>query len=67
MLSQERIEAYRRMSPEERWREVEQLMTLAWRSLLQLPADERQRRLDLDRQWHDEGDRLVLEHLRRLG
>ncbi len=37
MLSPSQIEAYRRMSPAERWREVEALMTLAWRSLKQLP------------------------------
>ena len=40
MLSKERIERYRRMTPEERWREVEELMTLAWRSLLELPVGE---------------------------
>lgn len=39
MLSDKKIEAYRRMTPEERWREVEELMTLAWRDLLALPEE----------------------------
>jgi len=29
MLSQSKIEAYRQMTPDERWREVEELMTRA--------------------------------------
>lgn len=65
MLSPERIEAYRKMSPEERWREVEALMTLAWRMLKQLPHEEVARRLAIDQQQHDEADEIVLEHLRR--
>lgn len=55
------------MTPEERWREVEELMTLAWRSLLELPEEERQRRLAIIREEHEVSDRIVLEHLRRLG
>lgn len=65
MLSREQVEAYRAMSPEERWREVEALMDLAWRTLQQLPDEEVARRLALDRKWHDEGDEIMLEHLRR--
>ncbi|MBI4602378.1 MAG: hypothetical protein HY721_10510 [Planctomycetes bacterium] len=67
MLSQEKIEAYRRMTPEERWREVEELMTIAWRALLELPEEERQRRLAVIREEHEESDRILLEQLRRLG
>ena len=66
MLGKDRIAAYRSMSQEERWREVEQLMTLAWRSLQELPPEEVQRRLDRDRQEHDRADEIMLAHLRRV-
>ena len=65
MLDQSRIDHYRRMTPEERWRETEELMTLAWRSLLELPEDERRRRLDLVREEHEQSDAILLEHLRK--
>jgi hypothetical protein len=65
MLSQEKIQAYRLMSPEERWREVEELMTFAWRSLLALPEEERRRRLQFAREDHDASDAILLEHLGR--
>ena len=66
MLSDAKIEAYRKMSQEERWREVEQLMTFAWRFLKQLPHEEVERRLALDRRMHDEADARMLAHLRRF-
>ncbi|MEW6743784.1 MAG: hypothetical protein AB1486_13600 [Planctomycetota bacterium] len=65
MLSESKFEAYRKMIIEERWREVEELMTLAWRSLLELPQEERERRLALIREEHETTNRLILEHLRR--
>jgi hypothetical protein len=65
MLSREQIEAYRRMSQEERWREVEALMTLAWESLKALPPEEVERRLREDERRHDEADEVMREHLRR--
>jgi len=55
------------MTPEERWRETEELMTFAWRSLLELPERERERRLAIIREEHEASDRALLEHLRRLG
>jgi hypothetical protein len=64
MLSPERIQAYRRMTPEERWREVEELMTLAWRTLRELSPEERERRLALLREEHEASDAVLLEHLR---
>jgi hypothetical protein len=67
MLSEAKIEAYRRMTPEERWREVDELMTLAWRALLELPEEERQRRLAIIREEHEISDRILLERLRELG
>ena len=66
MLSLQKIEMYRRMTPQERWKEVEELMTLAWRSLLELPAEERRRRLDLIRREHAESNDRIVEHLRRF-
>lgn len=66
MLDEERLQRYRAMTCEERWREVEELMTLAWRSLLELSEEERRRRLDLVREEHELSDAIILEHLRRL-
>lgn len=66
MLSARKLEEYRRMAPGDRWREVEELMTLAWRSLLDLPPGERQRRLDMIREEHEASDRIIIEHLRRM-
>src|ERR1051325_920683 len=37
MLSESKLNAYRQMTFEERWQEVEQLMTFAWRFLNNLP------------------------------
>jgi hypothetical protein len=54
------------MTPEERWREVEELMTLAWRALLELPEEERQRRLKVIREEHEESDRVLLAELRKV-
>ncbi|MBI2933091.1 MAG: hypothetical protein HYY16_15715 [Planctomycetes bacterium] len=66
MLSAEKIQAYRAMTPEERWREVEELMSLAWRTLCELPDEERRRRLEIIREEHEASDAIMLEHLRRL-
>lgn len=66
MLSDAKIEAYRRMTPEQRWREVEQLMTLAWRRLLAMPEEEHNRRLALIREEHEASDAILLEKLRSL-
>ncbi|MFO0983038.1 MAG: hypothetical protein U1E76_15140 [Planctomycetota bacterium] len=65
MLDEKRIERYRLMTPEERWLEVEELMTFAWRSLLELPDDERDRRLAVIRNEHDLSNAAILEHLRK--
>jgi hypothetical protein len=50
--SQEQIEAFRRMTPAERWRITAQLMEFAWRSLLALSPEERERRLAAARRQH---------------
>ena len=66
MLSDAKIRSYREMTPEERWLETEELMTLAWRFLLELPPKERERRLRVSRQQHEHSDAIVLDHLRRF-
>jgi hypothetical protein len=66
MLSESKLAAYREMSVEERWHEVEQLMTFAWRFLKELPPEELERRLAYDQEQHDKSDAMVLEYLRRL-
>lgn len=66
MLSEAQIEAYRRMTVEERWREVEELMSFAWRFLKELPEEEVERRLAYDREQHDQADEIILDHLRRF-
>ena len=66
MLSEEKIKKYRAMSPEERWKEVEELMTFAWHTLREMPEGERKKRLDAIRQEHDKSNEALLEHLRRV-
>lgn len=66
MLSEAQLNAYREMTLEERWHEVEELMTFAWRFLSELPEEEIERRLAHDREQHDKSDAIVLEYLRRF-
>lgn len=64
MLSAEQIRLYRRMSMEERWRLTEELMTLAWRALLEMPHDQRECRLRLAREEHDASSQALEQALR---
>lgn len=64
MLSAEKLEQYRCMSPCERWREVEILMELGWQTLRALPEAERQRRMDILRDQHEASDRVLIARLR---
>lgn len=64
MQSREQIEAFRRMPPEERWKVTVELMEFAWRSLLELPPEERERRLDLARRRHCESNEALAAALR---
>jgi len=41
------------MSIEERWRLTEELMSVSWRTLLELPYEERERRLKMAREEHE--------------
>ena len=63
MLSEAKVAAYRRMTPEERWREVEELMSLAWRTLLDLPAEERARRMAVMRKEHETDNAVLVKYL----
>lgn len=63
MLSKERLEAYRRMTPAERWAETLRLLEFGWEMLQRLPPEERERRLEIARR---ERRRVNDEIARRL-
>ena len=63
MLGEASLERYRSMTPAERWTIVEELMTFAWRSFLDLPEEERRRRLQVLREEHEAGNRILRERL----
>jgi hypothetical protein len=64
MLSKERIAAYRRMTPAEKWAEVMALLDHGWEILLRLPADERERRLAIMRRERQEANDAIARALR---
>lgn len=64
MHSREQIEAFRRMTPEERWKITAQLMEFAWRSLLELDPAERERRLELARMQHRLSNEAIVDALK---
>lgn len=66
MLGVARIEAYRVMTPEQRWQEVRELTAIAWHALMELPQEERNRRLEIVRREHDASDSILLDRLRCL-
>jgi len=49
VLSKERLDAYRRMTPAERWTETLHLLDYGWEMLLRLPHEEVARRLEAAR------------------
>lgn len=65
MLDDAQIEAYRNMTPEERWRITEELMDIAWAAMLDLPEGERNRRLRIIEEEHDRSDAIMIAHLRK--
>ncbi len=66
MLDEKDLERYRRMTPEERFEVFRKLMDFAWQSMLELPQDERSRRLEwIDRE-HAEGNDRIEAKLRTL-
>jgi hypothetical protein len=62
--SKEQIEAYRRMTPQERWKITADLMELAWRTLLALTPEDRERRLELARRQHDLSNEAIVAALK---
>jgi hypothetical protein len=52
------------MTPQERWKITAGLMELAWRSLLALPPEERERRLAVARREHDLSNEALAAALR---
>ncbi|MBI4600729.1 MAG: hypothetical protein HY721_02100 [Planctomycetes bacterium] len=66
MLSEEQLALYRRMSIEERWKITEELMRFTWEALLEMPFEERERRLQLAREEHELSSRAMAEALSKL-
>lgn len=64
MLSPERLEAYRRMSPQEKWEEFRSLLDSGWEMLMSLPAEERERRLEIMRVEHQKTNDLIVKALK---
>jgi hypothetical protein len=64
MLSMERLEAYRRMTPAEKWAVTVELIEGGWRMLLSLPPEELDRRLEIMRREHQAVNDAVVNTLR---
>jgi hypothetical protein len=52
------------MTPQERWKITAQLMEFAWRSLLALEPEERERRLEAARRQHRLSNELIAAALK---
>jgi hypothetical protein len=52
------------MTPEERWKIVEKLSASAWEALLELPWEERERRLAVAREEHRLSNENLVRRLR---
>lgn len=64
MQDPQQVEAWRRMTPQERWKLTGILMEFAWRSLLALDPQERERRLDAIRRQHRLSNEAIAAGLR---
>ena len=64
MLSKERLEAYRRMTPAQKWAETLALADYGWQMLLRLAPEERERRLEIMRREHQETNDAVAKALK---
>ena len=58
------IEAFRKMTPQERWKITADLMELAWRALVRLTPEERERRLAVARRHHDLSNEAIAAALK---
>lgn len=52
------------MTPQERWQQTAVLMEFAWKSLLALPPEERERRLEVARRHHQLSNEAIARALR---
>jgi hypothetical protein len=66
MLGDADLERYRRMSAAERGEIFRQLMDFAWSSLMELPDEERRRRLDFVQREHALSSAALEERLKSL-
>jgi hypothetical protein len=64
MLSEERLEAYRKMTPAQKWEETMMLLDFGWEILLSLPQEERERRLEIMRREHEESNDAIVRALK---
>ncbi len=64
MLSKERLEAYRRMTPAEKWEQTLMLLDFGWEMLMSLPAEERERRLEIMRREKQKVNDAVVKALK---
>ena len=64
MLSKERLEAYRRMTPAQKWAETLALADYGWQMLLRLAPEERERRLEIMRREHQPTNDAVAKALK---
>ena len=64
MLSKERLEAYRRMTPAQKWAETLALADYGWQMLLRLAPEERERRLEIMRREHQATNDAVAKALK---
>ena len=65
-MSRAQLEAFRKMTPGERWKLQVELMDAAWAEMEKLPPDELRRRLEYLRRSHEEGNRRISERFRAL-
>ena len=66
MLADGDIERYRAMTQEERFEIFRSLMNFAWQSLLELPEEERRRRLEYAELEHARSNARLEDKLRSL-
>lgn len=64
MLSEEQLEAYRRMTPAQKWEETMMLLDFGWEILMSLPAEERERRIEIMRREHQESNDAIVRALK---
>ncbi len=66
MIEEEELRRYRAMSQEERFEVFRRLMEFAWESLLELPPEERRRRLEHAEREHAESNARLEEKFKSL-